>query len=276
MVDAENDSRLPALAAGYHERLRRKGVTLQAAQQALRDDPTVLASMLLQRGEVDALICGVNGGFRSHLQVLCDVIGRREGVETVAAMNMLMLPERTLFVCDTYVNTDPSPAQLAEITVLAADEVRRFGITPHVALISHSNFGSDDTPGARKMRHALELIRSLEPTFEVEGEMHGDAALSRATLERVKPDAALSREANLLIMPSLDAAHITFNVLKAAAGNGITVGPILLGLAAPAHLLNANASVRRIVNMTALASVDVASSSISRSATSMLARIRAG
>ncbi|MCW5658855.1 MAG: NADP-dependent malic enzyme [Burkholderiaceae bacterium] len=275
VIDGQTDARVPDLAAGYHERLRRKGVTPQIAEQAMRHSPTALAAMLLQRGEADALICGVNGGFRSHLSVLCDVIGRREGVETVAAMNMLMLPERTLFVCDTYVNNDPSPAQLAEITVLAADEVRRFGITPHVALISHSNFGSDDTPGARKMRHALELIRSLQPSFEVEGEMHGDAALSRATLERVKPGAALSREANLLIMPSLDAAHITFNVLKAAAGNGITVGPILLGLAAPAHLLNANASVRRIVNMTALASVDVASSSISRSATSMLARIHA-
>jgi malate dehydrogenase (oxaloacetate-decarboxylating)(NADP+) len=193
----------------------------------------------------------------------------------VAAMNLLILPERTLFVCDTYVNVDPSPAQLAEIAVLAADEVRRFGITPHLAVVSHSNFGSDDTPSARKMRHALELIRSLKPPFEVEGEMHGDAALSRATLERVFPDAALSREANLLLMPTLDAAHITFNVLKAAAGNGITVGPILLGLAAPMHVLDATASVRRIVNMSALASVDVASSWASRTATSMLSRIRA-
>ena len=190
-------------------------------------------------------------------------------------MNLLMLPERTLFVCDTYVNADPSPAQLAEITVLAADAVRRFGIVPHVALLSHSNFGSDDTPSARKMRHALELIRSLKPPFEVEGEMHGDAALSRETLDRVFPGSALSREANLLVMPTLDAANITFNVLKATAGNGITVGPILLGLAAPAHVLNATASVRRIVNMSALASVDAASSWASHTATSVLSRIRA-
>jgi malate dehydrogenase (oxaloacetate-decarboxylating)(NADP+) len=275
VVDVETDARLPECAAGYHERLRRKRVTPEAADQVMRQDRTALAAMLMRRGEADAMICGVNGGFRSHLAVLRDVIGRRAGVETVAAMNMLMLPERTLFVCDTYVNVDPSPAQLAEITVLAADEVRRFGITPHVALISHSSFGSDDTPSARKMRHALELIRSLKPSFEVEGEMHGDAALSLPTLERARPGAALSREANLLIMPTLDAAHITFNVLKAAAGNGITVGPIVLGLAAPAHLLNANASVRRIVNMSALASVDVASSSVSHSATSMLSRIQA-
>ena len=276
VIDPNVDERMAAIANGYYERLRRRGATPQAAQQAVRNNPTALAAMLVRRGEADALICGVNGGFRSHLGMLVDLIGRREGVETVAAMNMLMLPERTLFVCDTYVNADPSPAQLTEMTILAADEVRRFGITPHVAMVSHSNFGSDDTPSARKMRHALELVRSLKPPFEIEGEMHGDAALSKATLDRVFPEAELSRDANLLIMPTLDAAHITFNVLKAAAGHGITVGPILLGMAAPVHVLNASASVRRIVNMSALASVDVASAWASRTATSMLSRIQAG
>jgi malate dehydrogenase (oxaloacetate-decarboxylating)(NADP+) len=276
VIDPEQESTLAAIGVEFHRLLRRKGVTPAAAEQAVRHNPTALAGMLVRRGDADALICGVHGGFRDHLGLLTDLLGRRGGVETVAAMNLLMLPERTLFVCDTYVNADPSPAQLAEITVLAADAVRRFGIVPHVALLSHSNFGSEDTPSARKMRHALELIRSLKPPFEVEGEMHGDAALSRETLERVFPESALSREANLLVMPTLDAANITFNVLKATAGNGITVGPILLGLESPAHVLNANASVRRIVNMSALASVDAASTWASHTATSVLSRIRAG
>jgi malate dehydrogenase (oxaloacetate-decarboxylating)(NADP+) len=276
LLDPDQEGRLPQMASGFHAAMRRKGVTPEAAQEAVRRNPTALAGMLVKRGEADAMICGVAGGFRAHLNLLTDLLGRREGVETVAAMNMLMLAERTLFICDTYVNADPSPAQLAEITVLAADGVRRFGITPHVALLSHSNFGSDDTPSARKMRHALELVRSLKPPFEVEGEMHGDAALSKETLDRVFPGSALSREANLLVMPTLDAANITFNVLKSTAGNGITVGPILLGLAAPVHVLNATASVRRIVNMSALASVDAASSWASRTATSVLSRIRAG
>ncbi|HZT56082.1 MAG TPA: phosphate acyltransferase, partial [Burkholderiaceae bacterium] len=226
-------------------------------------------------GDADAVLCGVNGGYRGHLQVLSDVIGQRDGVETMAAMNMLMLPERTLFICDTYVNVDPSPEQLTEITVLAADELRRFGITARVALLSHSCFGSDDSPSAQKMRRALALIRSLNPSFEVEGEMHGDAALSTDIREQVFPGSALTRDANLLVMPTLDAANITFNVLKATAGNGITVGPILLGLAKPAHILTPTASVRRIVNMTALASVDAASQWASRTATSVLSRVNA-
>ncbi|MBI5721445.1 MAG: NADP-dependent malic enzyme [Burkholderiales bacterium] len=266
---------LDALAGDFHAAMRRKGVSAQAAAQAVRRNATALAGLLVRRGQADALICGVNGGFREHLALLTDLLGRRPGVETVAAMNMLVLPERTLFVCDTYVNPDPSPAQLAEIAVMAADAVRRFGIVPHVALLSHSSFGSEDTPSARKMRHALELIRSLKPSWEVEGEMHGDAALSRATLERVFPGSALSQEANLLVMPTLDAANITFNVLKATAGNGVTVGPILLGLAATAHVLNAAASVRRIVNMSALASVDAAATWASHTATSVLSRIQA-
>jgi malate dehydrogenase (oxaloacetate-decarboxylating)(NADP+) len=276
VVDPEREPALAAIGGEFHRAMRRKGVTPAAAEQAVRHSPTALAGMLVRRGDADALICGVHGGFRDHLGLLTDLLGRRGGVETVAAMNLLMLPERTLFVCDTYVNADPSPAQLAEIAVLAADAVRRFGIVPHVALLSHSNFGSEDTPSARKMRQALELIRSLKPPFEVEGEMHGDAALSRETLDRVFPQSALSREANLLVMPTLDAANITFNVLKATAGNGITVGPILLGLGSPAHVLNASASVRRLVNMSALASVDAASTWASHTATSVLSHIRAG
>jgi malate dehydrogenase (oxaloacetate-decarboxylating)(NADP+) len=275
LVDPESDARLPQAAQGYYRATRRKGVTPAGAEPALRRNPTAIAAMLLHRGEADALLCGVEGGFRAHLDVLASVIGMREGVETLAAMNMLMLPERTLFLCDTYVNVDPSPEQLAEIVVLAADEVRRFGITPAVALLSHSSFGSEDTASARKMRRALELIRSLGLAFEVEGEMHGDAALSGEILNRVFPGSALTHEANLLVMPTLDAANISFNLLKGLAGNGITVGPMLLGLARPAHILTPTASVRRIVNMTALASVDAGAHWGSRTATSVLSRIRA-
>ncbi|KQW00809.1 NADP-dependent malic enzyme [Rhizobacter sp. Root1221] len=275
LVDPDTDARVPQAAQAYYQRTRRKGVTPLAAEATLRRNPTALAAMLVRHGDADALLCGVNGGYRAHLEVVADAIGLREGVETLAAMNMLMLPERTLFICDTYVNADPSPQQLTEITVLAADELRRFGIRPHVALVSHSCFGSEDTPSAQKMRRALALIRSLTPPFEVEGEMHGDAALSKETLDQVFPDSGLTREANLLVMPTLDAANITFNVLKASAGNGITVGPILLGLAKPAHVLTPTASVRRLVNMTALASVDAAAQWASHTATSMLSHVDA-
>ncbi|HSW17507.1 MAG TPA: phosphate acyltransferase, partial [Ramlibacter sp.] len=276
LVDPDTDARVPQAAQAYYLLTRRKGVTPAAAEVALRRDPTALGAMLVRRGEADALLCGMNGGFRGHLDVVTSVIGLREGVETLAAMNMLMLAERTLFICDTHVHFDPSAQQLAEIAVLAADEIRRFGVAPHVALLSHSSFGSEDTPSARKMRRALELIRALKPRFEVEGEMHGDTALSKGLLDQVYPDSALTREANLLVMPTLDAANITFNVLKATAGQGITVGPILLGLAKPAHILTPTATVRRLVNMSALASVDAASEWSSRIATSVLSGIRAG
>ncbi len=275
LVDPDTDPRLPQAAQAYYQLTRLKGVTPLAAEAALRRNPTAMAAMLMHRGEADAMLCGMWGGFRGHLDLLASVIGLRQGVETLAAMNMLMLAERTLFICDTQVNVDPSPEQLAEITVLAADEVRRFGVVPHVALLSHSNFGSEDTPSARKMRRALKLIRSLKPRFEVEGEMHGDAALSKDLLDHVHPGSALTCDANLLVMPTLDAANITFNVLKATAGQGITVGPVLLGLAKPAHILTPTATVRRIVNMSALACVDCASEWSSRTATSVLSQIRA-
>jgi malate dehydrogenase (oxaloacetate-decarboxylating)(NADP+) len=275
LVDPEADARVSQATQAYYELTRRNGVTPLAADSALRRNPTALAAMLVRRGDADALLCGLNGGYRAHLDVVAAVIGLRTGVETLAAMNLLMLPERTLFICDTYVNVDPSPEQLTEIAVLAADEIRRFGIVPHVALLSHSNFGSDDTPSARKMRRALALIRSLKRPFEVEGEMHADVALSKDLLDQVFPNSALTREANLLVMPTLDAANITFNVLKATSGRGITVGPILLGLAQPAHILTPTASVRRLVNMTALASVDAAASWGSHTATSMLSRVNA-
>jgi malate dehydrogenase (oxaloacetate-decarboxylating)(NADP+) len=184
------------------------------------------------------------------------VIGKRAGVRDYAAMNLLLLPKRTVFICDTYITQDPSAAQIAEMAILAAEEVRRFGMTPKAALLSHSSFGSSTAPGAAKMREALALIGRQAPTLEVEGEMHGDAALSEAIRMQVFPDSRLKGDANLLVMPTLDAANIAFNLLKTAAGDGITVGPILLGAARAAHILTPSATVRRIVNMTALTVVD--------------------
>jgi malate dehydrogenase (oxaloacetate-decarboxylating)(NADP+) len=171
-------------------------------------------------------------------------------------MNLLQLPRHTIFICDTYINPDPTAEQVAEMARLAAAEIRRFGVTPRVALLSHSSFGSDEGPSAEKMRSALRLIEELEPDLEVEGELHADAALSKPLLDRVFPGSRLSAEANLLIMPTLDAANITFNALKIVAGEGISVGPILLGAARPAHVLTPTSTVRRIVNMTALCAVD--------------------
>jgi malate dehydrogenase (oxaloacetate-decarboxylating)(NADP+) len=187
---------------------------------------------------------------------VANVIGLKSGSSIFAAMNVLMLPKRTVFIADTYVNEDPSVEQLTEITIMAAEEVRRFGIAPKVALLSHSNFGSDDSPSALKMNRALDAIERAAPDLEIDGEMHGDAALSEAVRTHVHPDGKLKGEANLLIMPNLDAANISFNLLKMMGGEGITIGPILLGAAMPVHILTPSATVRRLVNMTALSCVD--------------------
>jgi malate dehydrogenase (oxaloacetate-decarboxylating)(NADP+) len=202
------------------------------------------------------MLCGTYGTHESHRFYIEQVLGLRRGVKTLAAMNAVLMPGRTVFIADTYVNADPTADQVAEITLLAAEEIRRFGITPKVALLSHSSFGSSTHPQARKMQAALALINALEPALEVDGEMHGDAALSEEVRNRVFPNSRLQGEANLLIMPTLDAANISFNLLKAAAGSGLTLGPILLGVAKPAHILTPSATVRRIVNMTALTTVD--------------------
>ena len=200
-------------------------------------------------------MCGTAGTYAIHLQHILRVIGRRSGAETLAAMNVLMLPDRTVFIADTYVNPDPSAEQLANIVLLAAEEVRRFGLVARVALVSHSSFGAAETASARKMRAVLELVSKCSPDLEIDGEMHGDAALSRTVLSQVRPESRLRGDPNLLIMPTLDAANISFNMLKTAAGGGITIGPILLGVARPVHILTPTSSVRRIVNMTALAVV---------------------
>ena len=243
----------------YYGLVRRKGVSPAIAKEEMRSRATLVGAMLLRRGDGDAMLCGTYGSYSEHLRYVRDVIGLRNSVKTLAAMNMLMLPGRQIFICDTYVNRDPSAEQIAEMTLLAAEEVRRFGLTPSVALLSHSSFGSSDAPSAQKMRDALALVGARAPDLAVDGEMQGDAALSKTVLDEVFADSRLKTEANLLMMPNVDAANIAFNMLKVAAGGGITVGPILLGAAKPVHILTPNASVRRIVNMTALAVVEAGS-----------------
>ena len=256
IVSFESDARYDAAWREYYRLVRRSGVTQALAKEAVRNRSTLIAAMLLRRGDVDSMLCGTSGAFYDHLKYLRQVIGPREGVHTLGTMNMLIVGGRQIFICDTYVNRDPSPEQLAELTLLAAEEIRRFGLTPNVALLSHSSFGSVDAPSAQKMRDALSLIQAEAPDLAVEGEMHGDAALSKRVLDRIFPDSSLTTEANLLIMPSLDAANISYNLLRVAAAGGVTVGPILLGAAQPAHILTETATVRGILNMTALAVVD--------------------
>jgi malate dehydrogenase (oxaloacetate-decarboxylating)(NADP+) len=256
VVDLVTDPRIDGAAEDYFQLARRRGVTAAIARQAMRTRTTLLAAMLLRRGDVDAMLCGTVGTFDEHLGYVRDVIGLRTGVLTLAAMNMLMLPDRQLFICDTYVNRQPTALQIAEMTLLAAEEIRRFGVTPVAALLSHSSFGSSDAPEAQVMRDARAILIEHDPDLAVEGEMRGDAALSRAVLDGVFPNSRLTAEANLLIMPSADAANIAYNLLKVAAGHGITIGPILLGTAKPVHILEPGVTVRRTVNMTALATVD--------------------
>src|SRR2546430_3752615 len=243
IVSLEGDARYEETWREYYSLVRRSGVTQALAREAMRTRPTLIAAMLLRRGNVDAMLCGTSGAFSGHLNYVLKVIGPRQGVCTLGTMNMLILGGRQLFVCDTYVNPDPSPNQLAELTLLAAEELRRFGLTPSVALLSHSSFGSSDTPSAQKMRDALAHIQRLAPDLAVEGEMHGDAALSKRGLDPGFPASGLTREANLLIMPNLDAANISYNLLRVAAAGGVTVGPILLGAAKSAHILTQTATV---------------------------------
>jgi malate dehydrogenase (oxaloacetate-decarboxylating)(NADP+) len=260
LIDPNNDPRYREVWSEYHRIMERKGVRRDDAKAAILKSSTLIACMILRRGEADGMLCGTSGRYTAHLMHIENVIGKRRGVEGFAAMNMLLLPKQTVFLCDTYVNADPTPDQIAEMAILAAEEVRRFGLAPRVALLSHSNFGSADTPSARKMRQALARVEAraaeLDFPLEVEGEMHGDAALNYDILQNVMPHSRLTGDANLLIMPTLDAANIAFNLLKVTTGQGVTVGPILLGAAKPAHILTPTSTVRRIVNMTALAVVD--------------------
>jgi malate dehydrogenase (oxaloacetate-decarboxylating)(NADP+) len=256
MINPEDDPRFRTYWTAYLRLTERKGVTEQLAKIEMRRRLTLIGAMMIHMGDADGMLCGTYGTYESHRCYVEQVLGLRRGVKTLAAMNAVFLPDRTVFIADTYVNADPTADQLAEITLLAAEEIRRFGIAPKVALLSHSSFGSSTNPQARKMQAALALINALEPDLEVDGEMHGDAALSVDVRKRMFPNSRLKGEANLLIMPTLDAANISFNLLKAAAGSGLTLGPILLGVAKAAHILTPSATVRRIVNMAALTSVD--------------------
>src|SRR5262245_18373073 len=258
VVNVLSDPRYREVWTEYYGLVRRKGVSQAIAKEETRSRTTLIGAMLVRRGDVDAMICGTYGTYTEHLKYVRDVIGLRPGAKTLAAMNMLMLPDRQVFICDTYVNQDPTAEQIAEMTLLAAEEVRRFGLVPSVGLISHSSFGSSDSLAAQKMRDAVALVEAAAPDLDVDGEMQGDAALSKPILDSVFPGSRLRTEANLLIMPNVDAANIAFNILKVVGGEGITVGPILLGAARPVHILTPTASVRRIVNMTALAAVDAA------------------
>jgi malate dehydrogenase (oxaloacetate-decarboxylating)(NADP+) len=231
-------------------------VTQQLAKIEMRRRLTLIGSMLLHKGDVDGMVCGTWGSTANHLTYIDQVIGRRPGVNTYACMNGLVLPGRQVFVVDTHVNYDPTAEQLAEITILAAEELMRFGIQPKAALLSHSNFGSSPHPSALKMAEALRLIKAKAPWLEVDGEMHGDTALDPAYRSELMPHTTLSGEANLLVMPNIDAANISYNLLKTAAGGGIAIGPVLLGAAKPVHVLTPSATVRRIVNMTAMTVAD--------------------
>ncbi|OIR10058.1 NADP-dependent malic enzyme [mine drainage metagenome] len=252
VCDPQNDPRYSEYWRHYYELMCRNGVSPEYARTVVRTRTTAIAALMVRRGEADALVCGVIGRYWSHLRHITDIIGLRPDVKVPSAMNLLLLDKGAYFLADTYVSHDPSAEQLAEMTLLAAEEVRRFGIPPKVALISHSNFGGRPTPSSLKMRRVLELLRERAPALEVDGEMHADAAISQEIRDRVFPDSVLKGEANLLIMPSLDAANIAFNLTK-VLGDGLSIGPILMGVAKPAHILTQSSSVRGVVNITALA-----------------------
>jgi len=256
VVNVEHDERYKELWTTYHQLTRRQGITVPIAKIEMRRRLSLIGAMLLRRGDVDGLICGTWGTNQMHLTYIDQVIGKKPGVRTYAAMNALMLPGRQLFMVDTHINHDPTAEQLAEITVMAAHEMMRFGIKPKAALLSHSNFGSSNQPSAVKMRQALALVQQQAPWLQVDGEMHGDVALDASQRKAVMPDSPLIGDANLLVMPNMDAANIAYNLLKVAAGGNIAIGPVLLGAAKPVHILTASTTVRRIVNMTALTVAD--------------------
>jgi len=257
VIDPEDDPRFRQYWEAYHQRMKRNGVTPEMAKSAVRRSNTAIGALAIALGDADAMICGMVGKFDRHLEQVRDLVGLRPGVRQFAAMNALMLDKMTLFITDTFVNDDPTAEELADIAAMAADELRRFGLPPKLAFVSHSMFGSSTRPSAVKMRRAYQLFSAAQPVVECDGEMHGDAALSESVRQAFLPDSKLTGAANLLVLPTLDAANILFNVLKISASQGVTIGPILLGAAAPVHILTPSATVRRIVNMTALAVADV-------------------
>ena len=256
LVNPESDRRYRQYWETYHRMTERKGVTEQYAKLEMRRRHTLIGAMMMHLGEADGMICGTFGSHALHLHYVDQVLGRRPDVSCYAAMNLLILPKRSVAIVDTHVNADPSAEELAEITLMAAEEMRRIGITPRIALLSHSNFGSSTVASAEKMRQVLELVRARAPGINIDGEMHGDIALDAELRRHIMPRSTLVGEANLLVCPSIDAANISYNLLKIAAGNGIAIGPVLLGCKAAAAILTSSATVRRIVNMTALTVLD--------------------
>src|SRR6185436_16060076 len=248
LINPESDPRYRDYWTTYHKLTERKGVSPEYARIETRRRNTLIGAMMIHKGEADGMLCGTFGTHALHLEYLDQIIGVRRGVRNYAAMNALVLPHQTVFICDTYVTPDPDAENIAEMTMLAAEAVRRFGIVPKVALLSASNFGSVELASSRKMQQALTLLAERAPELEVEGEMHGDAALSEEIRLRVFPHTRLKGAANLLIMPTLDAANIAFNLLKTTSADGVTIGPILLGAARAVHIVTPSATVRRIVN----------------------------
>ena len=258
IVDQENNPLYDDFWKDYYNTMQRKGVTVEYAQREARRRSTLIAALLVKFGKADGMLCGTYASYDIHLDFVKNVIGLKEGRSTLFTLNALMLEDRNLFIADTYVNTNPTAEQLAEMTILAAEEVHRFGMTPRVALLSHSSFGSDQVdPSAQKMREVYRLLSEQAPELEVEGEMHGDAALDDNIRHFAFPNSRFKGSANLLIMPNLDSANISFNLLKATSGNNVTIGPILLGAAKPVHILTPTATTRRLVNMTALTVAEI-------------------
>jgi malate dehydrogenase (oxaloacetate-decarboxylating)(NADP+) len=257
VVDTDHDPRYREYWTAYHELMGRKGVTVQMAKLEMRRRTTLIGAMMVRKGEADGMICGTISTPHRHLHFINQVIGKKAGCSVYGALNALVLPGRQIFIADTHINADPTPAELAEIALMAAEEVRRFGLAPKLALLSHSNFGSSNAPSAQKMREALAILRESAPDLEVDGEMHGDVALDAGLRGKTLPESTLEGDANVLILPDIDSANISYNLLKVAAGNNIAIGPILLGAARPVHVLTPSATVRRIVNMTALLVADI-------------------
>ncbi len=256
IVNPEDDTRFTEAWTEYYKLKGRDGVTPTIAKSMVRKHNTLIGALLLKRGDADALLCGLTSKYDNQLRHVDDVIGLKPGAKTYAAMTVLMLPDQTLFICDTHVNEDPSAEEVADMTLQAAEEMRKFGITPKIALVSHSNFGSRPSVSSRKMAEARRLIAARAPGLEVDGEMHADAALSQSIREASYPDSTLKGSANLLITPNLDTGNVTYNLLKMTGSHGVAMGPVLLGAARPVHILTTSSTARRVVNMTALAVVN--------------------
>ncbi|MBK4775500.1 NADP-dependent malic enzyme [Candidatus Pantoea edessiphila] len=256
LINNESDPKFNEYWNEYYQIMKRRGITKEQAQLAIINSPTLIGAIMLHRGEIDSLICGTVGNYSEHYSIIESVLGLRDDVKVAGTINALLLPSGNTFIADTYVNEDPTSEQLADITLMASETVKRFGMKPRVALLSHSSFGTSNTPSAQKMRRALKIIKELAPQLEIDGEMHGDAALVENIRRELMPDSPLKGTANLLIMPNVEAARISYNLLRVSCSEGITIGPVLMGMKKPVHILTSIASVRRIVNMVALSVVE--------------------